>query len=55
MVDSAAGVPGCAWRVDAGRCPPKGNSGSATGPFGGCRSGAAGRVQTGATVVESAI
>src|SRR5215217_3855797 len=55
MVDSAAAVPGCAWPVDAGRCTPKGNSGRATGPFWRVPSCTAGRVQTGAGVVESAI
>ena len=33
MIDFAAAVPGCAWPVDAGRCTPKGDRGSATSPF----------------------
>jgi len=55
MVDSAAAVPGCAWPVDAGACTPKGDRGSATSPFRRVRPCAAGRVQTGAGVVESTI
>jgi hypothetical protein len=55
MADSAAAVPGCACTVDAGRRGRKGDSGSATDPFRTWRSGAAGRVQTGAGVAESAI
>src|SRR3954447_5618417 len=55
MVDSAATLPGCACTVDAGRCPPKVDSGSATDALGGGRARAAGRVQTGAGVVESTI
>ena len=41
-----------AWpgTVDAGRCSREGHSGGATGPFSGCRSGAAGRAQAGAWV-----
>src|SRR3954453_5298716 len=30
MVDFAVAVPGCAWPVDAGRCTPERDSGSAT-------------------------
>src|SRR6185436_1137142 len=37
MVDPAAAVPGCAGPMDAGRCTPKGDRGSATSPSGGCR------------------
>ena len=46
-----------AWQcpVDAGRCTAKGNSASGTGPFGGCRSGAAGRAQAAVQVVEAVI
>jgi hypothetical protein len=55
MIDSAAAALGCAWPVDAGRRGQKGDSGSATDPFRAWRSGAAGRVQTGAVVVESII
>jgi hypothetical protein len=55
MADFAASVPGCARPVDARRRDKKGHSGSATGPFRAWRSGAAGRVQTGAGVVESVI
>ena len=33
MIDFVAAVPGCAWPVDAGRCTPKGDRGSATSPF----------------------
>src|SRR5690242_16117730 len=55
MIDSAAAVHGCACTVDAGRRHQKGDSGRATGPFRAWRSVAAGRVQTGAGVVESVI
>jgi len=55
MIDFAARVPAWPRTVDAGRCPREGHSGRATGPFSGCRSGAAGRVQAGAGVVESVI
>jgi hypothetical protein len=48
-------VPGYARAVDAGRRGAKGHSACGTGPFGAWRSGAAERVQAGATVVESAI
>jgi hypothetical protein len=41
MVGAATRAASRFWIVDAGRCTPKGNSGSATDPFGGCRSGAA--------------
>jgi hypothetical protein len=41
--------------VDAGRRGQKGDSGSATDPFRAWRSGAAGRLQKGAAVVESII
>src|ERR671933_95510 len=44
MVDFAAGAAAWAWTVDAGRRTVKGDSGRATGPFAGCRSGAAGGV-----------
>ena len=55
MTDPAAAVPGWLRTVDAGRRTQKGNSVSDTGPFGGWRSGAAGRRQAGAGVVESVI
>jgi hypothetical protein len=55
MVECAAAVPGCAWPVDAGRCTPKGDSGSATDPFRRVPSCAAERVQAGAGVVDSTI
>jgi hypothetical protein len=55
MIDFAAAVPGCACLVDAGACTPKGDRGSATSPFRRVRPCAAGRVQTGAGVVESVI
>jgi hypothetical protein len=55
MVDSMARAAGWAWLADAGRHGPKGDSGSATDPFGTWRSGAARRVQTVVGVVESAI
>ena len=55
MIDSAARA--AEWRcpVDAGRCTAKGNSAISTGPFGGCRSSAAGRPQAVVRVVESVI
>ena len=43
------------WIVDAGRCRPKGNSGSATGPFGRCRSSAGRQLRGVVGVVESVI
>ena len=55
MVDSMARVPAWPRTVDAGRCTREGHSGGATGPFSGCRSGAAERAQAGARVVESTI
>jgi hypothetical protein len=55
MVDSAAAAAGWPWPVDAGRRTVKGHSGIATGPFGGWRSGAAGRGQPAVGAVESAI
>jgi hypothetical protein len=55
MVDSAAAVPGCACTVDAGRCTLEGDNGRATDPFQRVPACAAGRVQTGAGVVESTI
>jgi hypothetical protein len=55
MVDSMARAAGCAWLADAGRHGSKGDSGTATDPFGLWRSGAARRVQAGVGVVESAI
>src|SRR3954471_14206524 len=55
MVASAAAVPGCAWPVDAGRWTPEGDRGSATSPSRRLPSCAAGRVQTGAGVVEATI
>ncbi len=50
MIGTAAGAAPRSWIVDAGRCRPKGNSGSATGAFGRCRSGAA-RQHRGVVVV----
>src|SRR5687768_10645658 len=55
MIDSAARVPEWPRTVDAGRCPRDWHSGGATGRFSGYRSGAAGRAQAGAWVVESVI
>src|SRR4051794_12339425 len=55
MVGCAAAVPGCACPVDAGRCTPEGDSGSATDPSRRVPACAAGRAQTGAGVVESTI
>jgi hypothetical protein len=55
MIESAVAVIGWIRTVDAGRCTPKRHSGSATGRFGGCRTGAAGRFQPVAGVVESII
>src|SRR5215213_5423449 len=52
MIDSAARVPAWPRTVDAGRCPRDRHSGGATGRFSGCRSGAAGRAQAGAGVVD---
>jgi hypothetical protein len=58
MVDSAARVADWSRSRDWARpapVPAKGNIGGAKGPFGGCRSGAAGRGQAVAGVAESTI
>src|SRR5215213_6851636 len=55
MVDPAARVPAWARTVDAGRRTRDRHSGGATGRSSGWRSCAAGRIQAGAWVVESAI
>ena len=55
MVGPVAHTAPRSWIVDAGRCTPKGNSGSATDPFGRCRSGAARQLRGAVGVVESVI
>jgi hypothetical protein len=55
MVGSMAAVSGCAGPGDVGHRDLKGDSDRATNPFRAWRSDAAGRVQTDAGVVESAI
>src|SRR3954466_10878009 len=55
MVDPSPRAPPGSGMVDAGRCPSKGNSGSATDPFGGCRSGAARQRRGGVGVAGSVI
>jgi len=55
MVGSVARVPAWPRTVDAGRWPRDRHSGRATGRSSGCRSGAAGRAQAGAWVVEATI
>ena len=55
MVDPAARAAAWSWIVDAGRCTTKGNSGRATGPFVGCRSGAARHAHAVVGVAGSAI
>jgi len=55
MIDSAIAVLGCACPVDAGRRTPIRDSVCDTDRIGGWRSGAAGRVQSGAGVVGSVI
>jgi hypothetical protein len=55
MVDFAAAGFGWIRTVDAGRRTAKRHSGSATGRFGGWRSGAAGRFQPDPGVVKSTI
>jgi hypothetical protein len=55
MIDSAARVLAWPRTVDAGRRTRDRDSGEATGRFSGWRSGAAGRAQAGAGVVESVI
>src|SRR5215218_8261873 len=55
MIGSAAGAAPRPWIVDAGRRTSKGNSGSATGRFDGCRAGAARQCRGAVAVVESVI
>jgi hypothetical protein len=55
MVDSAARVADWSRSRGCRAVPAKGNIGDAKGPFGGYRSGAAGRGQAVAGVVESTI
>jgi len=55
MIDSVAGATGCVSIADAGRRGPKGDSGTATDPFGPWPTGAARHPQTVVGVVESII
>jgi hypothetical protein len=55
MAEPMAAVLAWLRPADAGRRTAKGNSVSDTGPFVGCRSGAAGRRQASAGVVDSVI
>jgi len=55
MAGSAARAVAWPWIVDAGRRTAKGNSGRATGPFAGWRSGAARHAQAAVGVADPTI